>query len=98
MEKPTHGNKYIVEIAQIENVIVAYNNVVSVHLNTRNTHEAKKLRKLLIAFKEMVRNIANNLYAIICRIKITKPRAYNEFYSVSFRVDKQFTFVILAKS
>ena len=58
-------NKYIVELAQTEDVMVAYNNVVSVYLNPRNTQETKtRIRRLLIAFEEIVRSIAINIFEI----------------------------------
>ena len=63
-------NKYIVELAQTEDVILAYNNVVSIYLNPRNTPETKTyIRRLLIAVEQMVSNIANNLLEIIDNIK-----------------------------
>ena len=56
-------NKYIVELAQTEDVILAYNNVVSIYLNPRNTQEAKTyIRRLLIAFEDIVKSIGINIY------------------------------------
>ena len=68
-------NKYIVELAQTEDVIQAYNNVVSVYLNPRNTQETKTyIRRLLIAFEEIVRSIGINIFEIIGRIKISRKQ------------------------
>ena len=54
-------SKYIFEIAQTEDVIAAYNNVVSVYLNLRNTQETKThIRRIRVAFEEVISNIANN--------------------------------------
>ena len=38
-------NKYIVEFGQTEDVTLAYNNVVSIYLNPRNTQETKNMHK-----------------------------------------------------
>ena len=68
-------NKYIVELGQTEDVIAAYNNVVSIYLNPRNTQETKSyIRRILIAFEEMVHNIAINVFEIIGHIKITRKQ------------------------
>ena len=68
-------NKYIVELAQTEDVILAYNNVVSIYLNPRNTPETKTyIRRLLIAFEEIVRSIGINIFEIIGRIKISRKQ------------------------
>ena len=49
----SHINKYIVELGQTEDVTLAYNNVVSVYLNPRNTQETKTyIRRLRIAFEK----------------------------------------------
>ena len=68
-------NKYIVEIAQTEDVIHAYNNVVSVYLNPRNTQETKTyIRRLLIAFEDIGKSIGINIFEIIGRIKISRKQ------------------------
>ena len=68
-------NKYIVELAQTEDVILAYNNVVSIYLNPRNTPETKSyIRRLLIAFEEIVKSIGINIFEIIGRIKISRKQ------------------------
>ena len=66
----TQINRYIIETAQTEDVISAYNKVVSIYLNPRNTQETKSyIGRILIAFNEMVHNIAKNLFEILTNIK-----------------------------
>ena len=70
-------NKYIVELAQTEDVIASYNNVVSVYLNPRNTQETKTyIRRMLVTFEDMVRNISINVFEIIGRIKISRKQEH----------------------
>ena len=58
--------KYILEVSQIETIKSAYNSIVSIYLNPRNTQETKTyLKRTLISFEHYIVEISNKLQGII---------------------------------
>ena len=62
--------KYIIELGQTEEVMQAYNNVVSVFLNPRNTQQTRnQIKNILISFEVYITSIINILSDIIGYMK-----------------------------
>jgi len=70
--------KYILEVSQIETIKSAYNSIVSVYLNPRNTQETKTyLKKALISLEHYIIEIVNKLRDIIGYTRWNKATPFN---------------------
>lgn len=66
----SHDNKQILEISQIETIKTAYNNIISIYLNPRNTQETKTyIKRILISFENYIIDISNGIGDIIAYIR-----------------------------
>ena len=84
-------NKYIVELGQTEDVIMAYNIVVSIYLNPRHTQETQAyIRRLFIAIENMVRNIQKILQDILARAKVPKKQEHLKIVIYAFTLYKDY--------
>jgi hypothetical protein len=62
----TKEDKHLIELSQVETIKTAYNNIVSIYLNPRNTQETRThIKRILISFENYIINIINGLADII---------------------------------
>jgi hypothetical protein len=70
--------KYILEVSQIESIKPAYNSIVSIYLNPRNTQETKTyLKRALISLEHYIIEIVNKLRDIIEDVRLNKATPLN---------------------
>ena len=64
------GNASVIDLAHTEEVLAAYNAVVTIYLNPRNTQETKSyISQILTSFEGKVSEIHDNMQGIIAELK-----------------------------
>ena len=62
----TEAGRYIIELSQTEDVLMAYNDVVRLYLNPRNTQETKShISKIIVLFEDMINEIVQIINSIV---------------------------------
>ena len=69
----TKDDKHLLELSQIETIKSAYNTIVSIYLNPRNTQETRThIKRILISFEDYIWDITSGLSEIISRLKASR--------------------------
>ena len=62
----TEAGRYIIELSQTEDVLMAYNDVVRLYLNPRNTQETKShISRIIVSFEDMISDIVQIINSIV---------------------------------
>ena len=92
----TKDDKHLLELSQIEMIKNAYNTIVSIYLNSRNTQDTRThIKRILISFEDYILDIINGLSEIIARLKASRSisldsmiRAYTLYEIILSQFDK----------
>ena len=62
----TEAGRYIIELSQTEDVLMAYNDVVRLYLNPRNTQETKRhISRIIVSLEDMISDIVQIINSIV---------------------------------
>ena len=62
----TEAGRYIIELSQTEDVLMAYSNVISLYLNPRSTQETKShISRIIVSFEDMISDIVQIISSIV---------------------------------
>ncbi len=71
MADNANSKEYIMEIASIEDVLTAYNNVVAIYMNPKNTQETRShIQRVFATLDDMVSDLAEGTANIVSYVKM----------------------------
>ena len=78
-------NAQLMDLAHAEELLAAYNSVVTIYLNPRNTQETKSyISRILTAFEGQVQALVNHTAAIIANMRrMNRPHLASMLYAPS---------------
>ena len=66
-----NSKEYIMEIAQVEEILTAYNNVVGIYMNPKNTQETRShIQRIFATLDDMVSDLAAGTANIVSYVKM----------------------------